>query len=63
MFVRKGRAARTETEKLKDVRSNSTDAERECATPTVVAQEGDVEIITDGDEPQSVPHKVTQEPV
>lgn len=36
---------------------------KNCRRPTVVAQEGDVEIITDGDEPQGVPNEVTQEPV
>lgn len=30
---------------------------------TIITKEGDVEIITDGDEPQSVSHKVSQEPV
>lgn len=30
---------------------------------TIVPQEGDVEIITDGYQPQSVPYKVSQEPV
>lgn len=74
MFDRKGRAVRKKQWLKTQFHLNSTLwQKKKCFLPgrlnlirislTVVAQEGDVEIVTDGDEPQSVPNKVTQEPV